>query len=443
MKPRTQHLTLLQLKELFYTADAKVAVVHGGLSNADATANGLSPIVQLGLSVEGLGIWNAKLFPKRTKIDVGLFLYETWSSDDYWGIPGTLQFDNELESEYPLIDKLYEMCGDNMPKLANMPTHKFGASKRIAQTVARYSTYGGISTQESIHDLFSILNENLQSHLKLWHRHFGQNNSKAELLEAFRSAQHRRPIASPSPHTFTPSKWISAIADKVKPMQENQALYGQEEGGVVFLQPDYEPHQDGGNIITERVNSLTPGYIWSREEPGIKSTLECLAFSDSELLKDIISEEDIKLFCANRIAITEHTERLIRQAFLGSSIVLAPKSLKHVETTFNYITETDVRWTAKVKTYNAEVMPNLYIAAGYEAPLMVYILPNPSPINESKIQDAFNEYIGVIDFGPSGYSALAYWSHLCLSEREEIFSHILTETVSAMINALPDWRDRY
>ncbi|MBB4867184.1 hypothetical protein HNP46_006095 [Pseudomonas nitritireducens] len=435
-----QHLIITQLKSVFFRGDNKAICVDGGLSTQEAEELGLIPMIILGICVEGLQAWHAKLHPTCKEINLGEFLFDSWMDvNRTWGVPDVLKVDKELIGEFPLLLTLKKICGESSPRISPTSDRHVGASKRFAQELAKFAVNTDMRSSGTRNDLFAQLNSALEEYNK-YSGFGGFSDKRSRIVADLINRELKTPIGKPAPFMFIPSAWSRVVADKKKSLPDGQKLYiTHESEGAVFLCPDYD-HDFLPKVKGEwRHIARTPGYIWDREEPGLKYALQSIAYPVGNMLEKIVDLELFEEFKAGRGILPEVVADDIRKAFFSESLVIIPKNLKSLRGAYEYITGLDVEWSGEIKRYDLEFNDiRIYIVVTMSPDILLIVIPRTANINHDKIPSMLNEFRGDIDLGAGGYAAVAFWAEQCNKFRSENFSWVLLCTVDAMLRPVED-----
>lgn len=451
----THHLTLIQLKRLFYRRDLSLVVVNSGLAPEDAENYELKPIVALSLSVEKLSIWHQKLYIVGEAIDLGSFLYQAWFSETrLGGIPNKLRVDSDLLLDYKLLDSLKEMCGSVIPEVLTEKSNSFSASKKYAQEIALNAVRGMDESKtlpSSIRDLFTGLNGQL--------RNWAEFNYRIQLQTRVNTAQRhqalvehskkvlRYPFREPTLDWFYPCAWFSNSAYSVKPMAKDQCLLIQHEtGNVLYLAIGYDTNGTGKSDEQQEDDewlTRSAGYLWADEEPGFKATIDSLGFPVKDLIDGVVEKSELQGFFSGRKALPLSTAQELRAKLRNIGLILYPKSHKSIERSFDFLTLTDVRWSAEIRRYQSEFAGRVYVVKSHHPQLIVYVVTPDSKIDPERVPKLLSSFSGEIDFGHAGYAAITFWLENYIEGQPRVLTSILIKTIEEMLSSLPEWRDRW
>lgn len=449
-----QHLTILQLKSVFLTEDARAVVVRAGLHPDDARRYGLHPLVAVTLTVQKIGIYWQKVFRADQPIPLAMALHEAWAGcETLHGLPDVLYVDKELLRSFPLRDLLAQIDQDAVIReISADGGRSFSASKREAQKIMvdhhDWDSDADPVVMGSERELLATMNKHVAQYYRFLYVNnlVGEQPTKQLLLHELKQCPVRRPGRPEHWPDLSLEEWIYKPAATVPPMADDQSLFiSYRNRWATWAEVGYKTPPEAIAASTAEKGYYPPvkdkGYLWAFECAGLKHTLDALPFPAELLIKETISSDRLKSFLAGREALLEGDALSLERELPRIGLVLMPKSQKAFGEVFDFMSGGgDVRRCCEIVGDPQQPRPfRLFACDSYACGIFLLVVKSESKADGLYLENALNEFIGKIKVGGPAFAAITHFLEHLIVDRPPSNSSVLVDVVDAMLGACPEW----
>lgn len=135
----THQLCIVQSHSLFLDHKDRVINTVIDINNDDAKRYGLSPLIVVIMAIQGVGIYDARMFSSTRPIDIGRFIHDVWFYNyNFRGVPDKICIDPELDATLDFQSVISIVTGvHSNVEIDTSGGRSFSAVKRKAKELAK------------------------------------------------------------------------------------------------------------------------------------------------------------------------------------------------------------------------------------------------------------------------------------------------------------------